>query len=136
MTKVSPASRAALALLLLAGAGYLVGTYTSPHVNRYNERIAIGGVPVSDAQIVAAFEQVEAARDDVPLTYFEYGTLAAIAVFAATNLDVWILEVGMGGRLDACNAIDPSASLITGSISSQLGRKTQPPWGVVQGKTC
>jgi dihydrofolate synthase/folylpolyglutamate synthase len=103
----------AMTQALLSAAGYRVGAYTSPHVIRYNERIAVDGVPASDEQIIAAFEQVEAARHDVPLTYFEYGTLAAMVVFKTADLDVWVLEVGMGGRLDATNVIDPSASLIT-----------------------
>lgn len=106
-------SSVALLQALLTASGYRVGAYTSPHVIRYNERIAIDGMPVSDNEIVSAFERVEAARHDVPLTYFEYGTLAAIVVFASLDLDVWVLEVGMGGRLDASNAIDPTASLIT-----------------------
>lgn len=98
---------------LLADAGYRVGAYTSPHILRYNERIAVGGVPVADETIIAAFERVEASRYGVPLTYFEYGTLAAMVVFAELKLDVWVLEIGLGGRLDACNAIEPTASLIT-----------------------
>ena len=89
-----------------------VGTYTSPHVLRYNERIAIDGVPASDETIVAAFERVEAARDDVPLTYFEFGTLAALAVFDVAQVGTAILEVGLGGRLDAVNVVEPDASLI------------------------
>jgi dihydrofolate synthase/folylpolyglutamate synthase len=97
---------------LLAGSG-VTGTYTSPHVLRYNERIAVDGRPASDADIVAAFERVEAARGDVVLTYFEFGTLAALAVFEAAGVDAAILEVGLGGRLDAVNAVDPDASLIT-----------------------
>ncbi len=98
---------------LLRKSGYTVGTYTSPHIDRYNERIAVGGAPASDARIVAAFERVEAARKEVPLTYFEYGTLAAMVVFSEAKSDVWVLEIGMGGRLDACNVIEPTASLIT-----------------------
>lgn len=98
---------------LLADAGYTVGAYTSPHILRYNERIAVDGVPVTDETIIAAFEHVEASRHGVPLTYFEYGTLAAMVVFAESKLDVWVLEIGLGGRLDACNAIEPTASLIT-----------------------
>lgn len=90
-----------------------VGTYTSPHIIDYNERIAINGEPVGDEQIVAAFERVEAARRDVPLTYFEFGTLAALAVFEHTDVDAAVLEVGMGGRLDAVNAVEPDAGLIT-----------------------
>ena len=69
--------------------------------------------PASDEEIVAAFAKIESVRDDVPLTYFEYGTLAAVVVFSEAQLDAWILEVGMGGRLDATNAIEPTAALIT-----------------------
>jgi dihydrofolate synthase/folylpolyglutamate synthase len=97
---------------LLAGSG-IVGTYTSPHVLRYNERIAVDGRPAADEDIVAAFERVEAARGNVVLTYFEFGTLAALAVFEAAGVDIAILEVGLGGRLDAVNAVEPDASLIT-----------------------
>lgn len=97
---------------LLAGSG-VIGTYTSPHVIRYNERIAIDGRPAADEEIVAAFERVEAARDEVPLTYFEFGTLAALAVFDAAGVTTAILEVGLGGRLDAVNVVEPDASLIT-----------------------
>ena len=97
---------------LLAGSG-VIGTYTSPHVIRYNERIAIDGDAATDDTIVAAFERVEAARGGVPLTYFEFGTLAALAVFEAQNVDTAILEVGLGGRLDAVNVVEPDASLIT-----------------------
>ena len=91
----------------------VVGTYTSPHVLRYNERILVNGLPATDGDIVAAFECVEAARRDVPLTYFEFGTLAALAVFDAATVDTAILEVGLGGRLDAVNVMEPHASLIT-----------------------
>jgi dihydrofolate synthase/folylpolyglutamate synthase len=98
---------------LLRAAGYRVGAYTSPHIIRYNERIVVHGVPAADEEIIAAFERVAEARQDVPLTYFEYGTLAAMAVFAVQDLDVWVLEVGMGGRLDASNVVNPTASLIT-----------------------
>ena len=90
-----------------------VGSYTSPHVNRYNERIRIDGEPVSDEEIIAAFERVEAARQGLPLTYFEYGTVAAILIFETNQADTVILEVGMGGRLDAVNAIEPDAGIIT-----------------------
>ena len=91
----------------------VVGTYTSPHVVRYNERIAVNGLLATDQEIVAAFERVEAARGDVRLTYFEFGTLAALAVFEAANVDAAVLEVGLGGRLDAVNVVNPDASLIT-----------------------
>lgn len=97
---------------LLAGDG-VIGTYTSPHVIHYNERIAVDGVPATDDAIVAAFERVEAGRRDVPLTYFEFGTLAALAVFDAAGVTTAILEVGLGGRLDAVNVVDADASLIT-----------------------
>ena len=106
-------STVAMTGALLRSAGYTVGTYTSPHIVDYNERIVVGTDPVSDEEIVAAFEAIESVRDDVPLTYFEYGTLAAFVVFSRADLDVWLLEVGMGGRLDAVNAIDPTAALIT-----------------------
>jgi dihydrofolate synthase/folylpolyglutamate synthase len=98
---------------LLRAAGLRTGVYTSPHIIDYNERIAVDGNAVGDREIVAAFELVEAARDGVSLTYFEYGTLAAFVVFSRADLDAWVLEVGMGGRLDATNAIDPTAALIT-----------------------
>jgi len=90
-----------------------VGSYTSPHIIRYNERIAINGQPATDAQIVAAFERIELVRADVPLTYFEFGTLAALVVFADAKVDTVVLEVGLGGRLDAVNAVEPDAALIT-----------------------
>ena len=90
-----------------------VGSYTSPHVIRYNERIRVAGQAVDDASIVAAFERIEAARGDVPLTYFEFGTLAAVVVFESLGVDCAILEIGMGGRLDAVNAIDAEAAIIT-----------------------
>lgn len=93
--------------------GYKVGTYTSPHILRYNERIKINGVPVVDELICAAFERIDAARGEVSLSYFEFGTLAALDIFARSNLDVQILEVGLGGRLDAVNIVDPDVAIIT-----------------------
>ena len=110
-------SSVAMAGALLRAAGYRVGAYTSPHIVDYNERISIataaGARHAGDNDIVAAFEKIESVRNGTPLTYFEYGTLAAFVVFAAAELDVWILEVGMGGRLDATNVIDPTAVLIS-----------------------
>lgn len=106
-------SSVAMLEAILRADGVRTGCYTSPHVTRYNERIRIDRVPAADKEIVAALERVEAAREDIPLTFFEFGTLAAIVAFDAANVDAWILEVGMGGRLDAVNAIDPDASLIT-----------------------
>ena len=94
-------------------AGWRVGAYTSPHLLHYNERVRIDGEDVDDASLVVAFEAVEAARGDVALTYFEYGTLAALWLFAGRGLDLAILEVGLGGRLDAVNLIDPDVAVIT-----------------------
>lgn len=98
---------------ILLAEGYRVGCYTSPHLLRYNERVRIDGKDASDEALVAGFNAVEAARGDTPLTYFEHGTLAAWAVFAAQKLDVIILEVGLGGRLDAVNVIDADCALVT-----------------------
>jgi len=98
---------------LLKNTGSRVGCYTSPHVIRYNERIRVDGEEADDEQIIAAFERIEAVRDGEALTYFEFGTLAALVVFADADVDVAVLEVGLGGRLDAVNAIEPDAGLIT-----------------------
>jgi dihydrofolate synthase/folylpolyglutamate synthase len=98
---------------ILVQCGFSVGSYTSPHLFRYNERICLNGQPVDDDALCAAFEQVEAARGDIALTYFEFGTLAALAIFAQAPLDAVVLEVGLGGRLDAVNIIDPDVALIT-----------------------
>ena len=106
-------SSVAMLEALFLALGERVGSYTSPHILRYNERIRLEGEPVSDAAIVSAFERVEAARHGLPLTYFEFGTLAAILIFEAGQADTIILEVGMGGRLDAVNAIEPDAGIIT-----------------------
>ncbi|MGQ0592342.1 MAG: bifunctional tetrahydrofolate synthase/dihydrofolate synthase [Gammaproteobacteria bacterium] len=97
---------------MLRAAGYRVATYTSPHLLRYNERIRIQGEPVSDQQLCAAFERVDAARGATSLTYFEFGTLAALSLCEDSNLDVAVLEVGLGGRLDAVNMIDADVALI------------------------
>ena len=94
-------------------AGLHVGAYTSPHLLRYNERVRIDGVDAGDADLVAAFEAIEVARGDISLTYFEVGTLAALWLFARAELDLAILEVGLGGRLDAVNIVDPDVAVIT-----------------------
>jgi dihydrofolate synthase/folylpolyglutamate synthase len=94
-------------------AGYGVGSYTSPHIWRYNERIRIDAKPVADEVICEAFARVDGARQDISLTYFEFGTLAALDIFKQHALDVIILEVGLGGRLDAVNIIDADVALIT-----------------------
>lgn len=111
-------STVALLEAMLRAAGQRVGCYTSPHLLRYNERVRIEGEDAPDAALVAAFERIEAARDadgadPIALTYFEYGTLAALDLFARSQLDVAVLEVGLGGRLDAVNIIDADAVVIT-----------------------
>jgi len=98
---------------LLTAGGYRTGVYTSPHLVRYNERVCIDGELASDATLTDAFERIESVRDDVPLTFFEFGTLAALIIFTAARCDAWILEVGLGGRLDAVNIVAPDFSLIT-----------------------
>ncbi len=98
---------------MLRADGRRVGAYTSPHLLRYNERVRIDGAEATDAALVAAFERIERARGEVALTYFEYGTLAALVLFADAGLDVALLEVGLGGRLDAVNLIDADAAVVT-----------------------
>ena len=97
---------------MLAASGKRVGCYTSPHLLRYNERIRVAGVDASDAALINAFERIEAARAEIPLTYFEFGTLAALWIFAQSRLDAAVLEVGLGGRLDAVNIIDADAAIV------------------------
>ena len=98
---------------LCAENGLSTAVYTSPHLVRYNERMRINSRDVDDAWLVRQFETVERARQEIPLTYFEFGTLAALAGFGESGVDLWILEVGLGGRLDAVNVVDPDVSLIT-----------------------
>ena len=98
---------------MLSAAGLRAGAYTSPHLVRYNERVRIGGREVSDTALVEAFERVDAARGDVSLTFFEFGTLAAADLIERARVDVAVMEVGLGGRLDAVNVFDPDVSLIT-----------------------
>jgi dihydrofolate synthase/folylpolyglutamate synthase len=98
---------------VLRRAGYHTGLYTSPHLSRYNERVRIAGLPQDDAALLAAFNAVEDARGDIALTYFEYGTLAAFHAFAGAGLDVAILEVGLGGRLDAVNVVAADVAVVT-----------------------
>jgi dihydrofolate synthase/folylpolyglutamate synthase len=99
---------------ILGAAGYRTGLYTSPHLLRYNERVRVAGVEASDAELVAAFEKIDAARGEISLTYFEFGTLGAMLQFVAEQVDVAILEVGLGGRLDAVNVFEPDAAIVTG----------------------
>lgn len=98
---------------LLGKAGRTVGTYTSPHLHRYNERVTVNGEPASDEALVSAFEAIESARGRTSLTYFEFGTLAAFHVLAEAGVQDWVLEVGLGGRLDAVNVIDAHLAIIT-----------------------
>ena len=90
-----------------------VGTYTSPHLFKYNERIRINQQPVSDEVLCEAFDVIDQARGDIALTYFEFGTLASFVIFKRFNVDVAVLEVGLGGRLDAVNVIDADVSVIS-----------------------
>lgn len=98
---------------ILQAAGHRPGAFTSPHLLRYNERIRIDGKPVDDADIVAAFEAIDRARGSITLTYFEFSTLAAVWCFRAAGAHPWVLEVGLGGRLDASNCLDPEVAVIT-----------------------
>ncbi|KUM05101.1 bifunctional tetrahydrofolate synthase/dihydrofolate synthase [Chromobacterium subtsugae] len=105
-------STCAMLSSIFRAAGFKVGTYTSPHILRYNERIAINLQPASDERIVASFAAIDAARGETSLTYFEFGTLAAVHSFIAEKVDVIILEVGLGGRLDAVNIFEPAVSVV------------------------
>ena len=106
-------STVAFAESIARAAGLRVGAFTSPHLLRYNERVRIQGDDAPDALLVAAFERIEAARGEIPLTYFEFGTLAALAIFADAGLDLALLEVGLGGRLDAVNIVDADVAVLT-----------------------
>jgi len=114
-------STSALIAAMLRAGGYRVGLYMSPHLLRYNERVRLDGVEVSDAALCEAFAAVETARcgdafgvvPEISLTYFEFGTLAAFWLFARASLDAWVLEVGLGGRLDAVNVMDADVAVVT-----------------------
>jgi dihydrofolate synthase/folylpolyglutamate synthase len=93
--------------------GLKVGSYTSPHILKYNERIKINGLAVSDNDLCLAFTRIESVRDEISLSYFEFSTLAALDIFSRANLDIQLLEVGLGGRLDAVNIIDADTAIIT-----------------------
>jgi len=143
---------------ILRAAGHTTGCYTSPHLYRYNERIRLNGAEADDELICRAFEQVDRARGEIPLTYFEFGTLAAFQILAETGPEVAILEVGLGGRLDAVNILDADVALLTnvavehtewlGADRESIGREkagifrartgavvgeAQPPRSVVEG---
>lgn len=106
-------STVAMLEAILNEAGYRVGCYTSPHLLQYNERIKLNRVPVTDEIICDSFARIEQAREQISLTYFEFGTLAAIDVFYQHQCDIVILEVGLGGRLDAVNIIDADIAMVT-----------------------
>ncbi|MCB1615553.1 MAG: bifunctional folylpolyglutamate synthase/dihydrofolate synthase [Pseudomonadales bacterium] len=98
---------------LLLSENQRVGSYTSPHLRHYNERVRLNGKPVDDAVLVEAFERVDEARAGTSLTYFEFGTLAALLIFKQAKVDFQVLEVGLGGRLDAVNIIDADVAIVT-----------------------
>ncbi len=99
---------------ILRSSGYRVGAYTSPHIQSYNERIRINGAEVSDVALCDAFARIDRVRGDISLTYFEFGTIAAMDSFVTENVEIAILEVGMGGRLDAVNVWDADVAIVTG----------------------
>ena len=106
-------STCAMLEAMLRAGGYRTALYTSPHLVQYNERVRIAGEEATDAALAESFEAVEKARGDTPLTYFEYGTLGALWLFAREKVDVSVLEVGLGGRLDAVNVIDADCAVLT-----------------------
>ena len=126
-------SCSALLEAMLRAGGYRTGLYTSPHLMRYNERVRVAGIEASDRELCESFEAVEAARGDIALTYFEYGTLAALWLFGRARIEVTVLEVGLGGRLDAVNIVDADCAVLTsvgidhvdylGSTRESIGRE-------------
>lgn len=106
-------STVATLVSIYRAAGLRVGSYTSPHLLHFNERICLQGEPVDDALLVAAFETIHAAQGEISLTYFEFTTLAALRIFREAALDVVVLEVGLGGRLDAVNLVDATVAVVT-----------------------
>jgi dihydrofolate synthase / folylpolyglutamate synthase len=118
---------------ILRAAGYRTGLYSSPHLLRYNERVRIAGVEATDEALAESFAAVEAARGEVALTYFEFGTLAALYRFSRERIEAAILEVGLGGRLDAVNIVDPDCAVLTsvgidhvdylGATREEIGRE-------------
>ncbi len=126
-------STSAMLAQILGAAGYRTGLYGSPHLLRYNERVRIAGVEAGDEALAAAFEAVEGARAGVPLTYFEYGTLGALWLLAREKVDAAVLEVGLGGRLDAVNVVDADCAVLTsvgidhvdylGATREEIGRE-------------
>jgi dihydrofolate synthase/folylpolyglutamate synthase len=131
---------------ILHCAGYRVGCYTSPHLLRFNERVRVGTVEATDAELIAALTQVEAARGKTLLTYFEFTTLAAMRLFIDAGIDVAVLEVGLGGRLDAVNIFDPDCAVLTnvaldhqdylGSDRETIGREKAGIFRAVKPAVC
>jgi dihydrofolate synthase/folylpolyglutamate synthase len=105
-------STVACADAVLRATGLRCGRFTSPHLSRYNERICVDGVEASDASLIEAFERIDAARADTTLTFFEYNALAALDSFRRSRVDVAVLEVGLGGRLDATNIVDSDVAVV------------------------
>ena len=106
-------STAELCASIYRQAGYQVGKFTSPHLVYFNERVNINGAAVGDKDLLSSFVRIEAARGDIPITFFEYGTLLAIDLFEHANVDIAIMEVGLGGRLDSVNILDADVSITT-----------------------
>ncbi len=106
---------------MLRSAGYRTGLYTSPHLIRFNERFKVNGNPICDDDLLSEYEFVEDARDSVPLTFFEFGTMIALDYFYRSQVDVAVMEIGLGGRLDAVNVLDADVACIT-SIGTDHGK--------------
>ena len=106
-------STCAMLEAILLASGYKVGMYTSPHLIDFNERIRVNGEIASDEEIIRQFQRIEPTRGDISLSYFEFTTLAALMLFEERNVDVAVLEVGLGGRLDAVNLVDTDCAIIT-----------------------
>ena len=106
-------STCALMEAILLDAGYSVGVYSSPHLIRYNERVRVNGQDLADEKHVQAFDFIEKQRGEISLSFFEYGTLAALRLFQTEKVDIVLLEVGLGGRLDATNVVDHDVSIVT-----------------------
>ena len=107
---------------ILLAAGFQVGTFTSPFLYRFNEQIRVLGKETPDDVLLKAFEKIEMAREETSLTPFEFTTLAAFEIFKLNNLDVWILEVGLGGRLDAVNVLNPDVAIVTSIAMDHMDR--------------
>jgi dihydrofolate synthase / folylpolyglutamate synthase len=106
-------SVSAFCAAILSAAGFRVGTFTSPHLRDYRERIRVHDRYASADELLSAFEKIETARGSVPLTFFEFNALATLLIFESAQLDAWVLEIGMGGRLDAVNVVDPDVAVVT-----------------------